>query len=86
MAGLVYVLCAATSLICAILLWRGYRQSGVRLLLWSSLCFIGLALNNALLFIDLKLALENDLFVLRSVPALVGIMLLLYGLIWEERS
>lgn len=86
MAGLVYVLCAATSLICAILLWRGYRQSGVRLLLWSSLCFIGLALNNALLFVDLEMLPERDLFVLRSVPALAGLVLLLYGLIWEERS
>jgi len=85
MAGLVYVLCAATSLACAVLLLRGYRQSGARLLLWSGWCFIGLALNNALLFVDLELLPERDLFAVRSIPALVGLMLLLYGLIWEER-
>lgn len=86
MAGIVYILCAATSLACAILLWRGYRQSGVRLLLWSGLCFIGLALNNALLFIDLEMMPQSDLFIARSIPALGGLLLLLYGLIWEERS
>lgn len=86
MAGMVYVLCAATSLACAVLLLRGYGQSGVRLLLWSGLCFVGLALNNALLFVDLEMMPNKDLFVLRSIPALVGLLLLLYGLIWEERA
>ena len=49
MIQLVYVLCALTSLACAILLLRGYFRTRVRLLLWSGLCFAGLALNNALL-------------------------------------
>jgi hypothetical protein len=83
MAGAVYILCALTSLACAVLLLRGYRQSGVRLLFWSGLCFIGLALNNGLLFLDKKVFPDVDLFVLRSLPALGGLMLLLYGLIWE---
>ena len=48
----VYMLCAATSLACAVLLLRGYRRSGARFLLWSSLCFVGLALNNVILFVD----------------------------------
>ena len=86
MAGAVYMLCALTSLACAVLLLRGYRQSGVRLLLWSGLCFIGLTLNNALLFVDLEMMPKSNLFVLRSAPALVGLLLLLYGLIWEERA
>ena len=86
MAAIVYLLCAATSLACAVLLLRGYRQNGVRLLLWSGLCFIGLALNNALLFIDLELLPERDLFTVRTIPALAGLLLLLYGLIWEERT
>jgi hypothetical protein len=83
LSGSVYLLCAITSLACAVLLLRGYRQNGVRLLFWSGLCFIGLALNNALLFIDLRVVPDVDLFVWRSIPALVGIMLLIYGLIWD---
>ena len=83
MAGIVYLLCAATSLACAVLLLRAYKQSRVRLLFWSGLCFIGLALNNALLFIDLEVFPQADLFLLRSAPALVGLLLLIYGLIWD---
>jgi hypothetical protein len=52
--NLVYLLCAATSIVCAILLIRGYRRARERLLLWSGACFIGLALNNVLLVIDLR--------------------------------
>jgi len=83
MAGMVYILCALTSLCCAMLLLRGYRQSGVRLLFWSGLCFIGLALNNALLFVDKEIYPDANLFLLRSLPALIGLILLLYGLIWD---
>lgn len=82
-AGIVYILCALTSLCCAVLLLRGYRRSGVRLLLWSGLCFAGFFLNNVLLFVDLRVIPTVDLAVIRMLPALVGIALLLYGLIWE---
>jgi hypothetical protein len=84
-AIVVYVLCAATSTICAVLLYRGYRSSGARLLFWSALCFAGLALNNVALIIDVRLFPEIDLSTWRMVPALVGAALLLYGLIWETR-
>ena len=83
MAGIVYLLCTATSLTCAVLLLRAYRNSRVRLLFWSGLCFAGLALNNALLFVDLEVFPQTDLFLLRSLPALVGVLLLIYGLIWD---
>lgn len=83
MATLIYALCAFTSLASAILLLRGYRASGARLLLWAGLCFIGLALNNVLLFVDLGLAPEVDLAAWRSLPTLAGLGLLTYGLIWE---
>lgn len=83
MAAIVYLLCAATSLACAVLLLRAYKNSRVRLLFWSGLCFVGLALNNALLFIDLEVFPKTDLFLLRSLPALVGLLLLIYGLIWD---
>lgn len=83
MAAIVYVLCFVTSLLCAVLLFRGFKRSRVRLLLWSSLCFFGLALNNALLFADRILVPETDLYIVRTLPTLIGLGLLLYGLIWE---
>ncbi len=83
MAAIVYLLCAATSLACAVLLLRAYKHSRARLLFWSGLCFIGLAINNVLLFIDLELFPQSDLFLLRSMPALAGLLVLIYGLIWD---
>ena len=81
--GIVYGLCALTSIGCAVLLLRGYYRTQVRLLLWSGLCFIGLAVNNVLLFIDLRVVPEVDLSLWRTIPAVVGVLVLLYGLIWE---
>jgi hypothetical protein len=81
----VYALCTVTSVVCAILLQRGYHRSRMRLLFWASLCFVGFALNNILLFIDLIVfPTEIDLSVWRTVPAVMGVMLFLYGLIWEK--
>jgi hypothetical protein len=37
MAAAVYVLCALTSLACAVLLLRSYARRRVRLLLWNGL-------------------------------------------------
>ena len=82
-ADIIYILCVATSLACAILLWRGYRRSRARLLMWSSLCFFGLALNNALLILDVRILPAVDLSIWRTVPALAGITLLVYGLVWD---
>ena len=83
METLVYALCALTSIVCAALLLRGYATSKVRLLLWGGLCFAGLALNNVLLFIDLGLVPAIDLSVWRSIPTLAGLILLIYGLVWD---
>lgn len=80
---LVYVLCALTSLACAWLLLRAYRRTRQRLLLWSGLCFAGLALNNVLLVVDLRMVPEADLSLVRTFPALGGVALLLYGFIWD---
>lgn len=86
MAEAVYILCALTSAACAVLLLRGYSRSGMRLLLWSGLCFMCLALSNVLLFVDLVLVgPETDLSLLRSSIALVGVATLLYGLIWDSQ-
>lgn len=84
MATAIYVLCALTSIICATMLLRGYRHSRTRLLFWSGLCFAGLALNNILLIIDLRVISTVSLEVWRAVPAVIGVCLLVYGLVWES--
>lgn len=81
----VYVLCAATSVLCAVLLASSYRRQRSRLLLWSMLCFALLAVNNLLLVVDLMLVPSVDLSLLRSGSALAALLLLLVGLIWEAR-
>lgn len=82
MTGLVFILCALTSLACAVLLLRSYFRSRVRLLLWTGLCFTGLALNNLLLVVDARTP-SVDLSVWRSLPAAVGLAILIYGLVWD---
>ena len=81
----VYALCALTSIVCALLLLRGYLRSRFRLLLWSGLCFVGLAINNILLFVDLRVLPQIDLSLLRTIPAVIGAAILAFGLIWEAR-
>ena len=80
---LLFLLAALTSFGCMALLFRGYARTGVRLLLWSALCFIFLTLNNVLLFVDNVIAPELDLRPYRLLAALVGIGCLLYACIWE---
>jgi hypothetical protein len=84
MASLIYALCAVFSLGIAVLLWAHYRRTRSRLLYWSALCFSGLTVNNLLLVLD-KLALpDHDLSLVRQGTALASLLLLLYGLVWED--
>jgi hypothetical protein len=83
MAEAVYVLCAITSIVCAALLFRGYRASRTSLLFWSSLCFMGLALNNVLLFVDLVVVPTIDMRLWRGASALAAMVVLLIGLTME---
>ena len=85
MPELVYVLCALTSVLCAGLLLRSYRANRTRLLLWSTLCFVGLAVNNILLFVDIVLVPDISLQFFRTSSALIALALLTIGLIWESR-
>ena len=86
MAEAVYILCALTSILCAVLLYRGYRANRTRLLFWASLCFVFLAINNVILYFDLVVLPPNvDLFWYRNTAAVAGILLLLFGLIWDAR-
>ncbi|HEX5009786.1 MAG TPA: DUF5985 family protein [Planctomycetota bacterium] len=84
MPATIYVLCALTSLACSGLLVRDYRRVRVRLLLWLSLAFVGLAINNVLLVADLVLFPEVDLSIWRCAAALAGLLVLIGGLIREE--
>ena len=83
MAAIIYALCALTALTCAFLLYRGYVQRGVQLLLWSSLCFAGLTVSNILLVLDRLVFASYDLSTPRLAAALVGLLLLIIGLILE---
>ena len=82
MAAVVYVLCALTSFACAVLLLRAYGQRQVKLLFWSGLSFVGFALGNTFLVID-RLYPYVDLALFRSLPVLGGLVVLIYGLIWD---
>ncbi|MGF7177543.1 DUF5985 family protein [Azospirillum doebereinerae] len=80
----VYLLCFAASLLCMVLLARSWWRSRSRLLLWSTLCFVGLAINNLLLFVDVVvLPTQVDLLPFRQLTALAAIGVLLYGFIWD---
>lgn len=83
MTGVIYGLCMVTAFGCAWLLLRSYTRTRSRLLLWSGLCFVGLGLNNFLLVLDRYVFPTVDLSIVRLIPALMGMSLLLYGLIWE---
>jgi hypothetical protein len=83
--GAVYLLCAGTALVCAVLLLRGYQRSGTRLLLWCSIFFFAMTLENSILFADVILVPDIDLSSVRRAVPMVGVLLLLYGLIWEVR-
>jgi hypothetical protein len=79
----IYVLCALASATCAALLLRGFARTRARLLLWSSLCFVCLALNNLILVADVWIAPEMPHIVLRSSVACAGLLPLLFGLVWD---
>jgi hypothetical protein len=84
-SGLVYLLCAATCLLCAVMLLRGYAKTKVRLLFWSGLCFVGLMLDNAILYVDVVIVPDVSLEIWRKLPGLIATLLLLFGLIWEAK-
>ena len=77
------LLAAITSLACMVLLFRGYAATGLRLLLWSALCFVCLTVNNSLLFVDLVVFPDADLRGYRLAASLAGVLFLLYGFLWE---
>jgi hypothetical protein len=83
MEGFVYGLVTLTSLLCAVLLLRAYRRSGLRVLLWSGLFFGVLVLSNTLLVLDKLVLPDVDLQSARLALTLFALLLLLIGLIYE---
>ena len=85
MAAFIYLLCAATSLVCWVLLFRGYRQTRARLLFWVALFFVSLTVENIGLFLDEIIFIHTDLWWYRTSCGLLGVCFLLYGLIWKRK-
>jgi hypothetical protein len=86
LAEVLYLLCAAMSLTVAAMLLRQYLRVRTRLVLWSFLCFTGLAVNNVLVYIDLVMYTGVDLSVYRSAAGAAGMLMMVYGLVWESRK
>lgn len=84
MQSIVNILGTLTVALCAMLLLRAYMSVRNPLLLWSGLCFAGLTLANALLFIDLSIVPEVSLYRWRLGVAAFSMLLLLYGLIFKS--
>lgn len=85
MAQIIYILCILTSLACAWLLLGSYRRTRHRLLFWSGMCFVVITLNNVLLLVDrVVFPTSVDLMPYRLGSALLALLLLLYGLIYEK--
>lgn len=84
MAQVIYSLCALTAFAVSWLLFRSYFRTGARLLFWSGLCFAGMFINNVVLVLDRIVFPTSDLLIWRLVTALVALLPLLYGLIWED--
>jgi hypothetical protein len=83
MPGFVYILCAITSLASAFLLFRAAGKGTGLLLLSSSICFLGMAVNNVLLYVSAITPPEIQLEVPANIAALASVLVLLVGLIWD---
>jgi hypothetical protein len=84
LAEFLYLICLLTSLVCMILLLRGYRRTGMRLLLWSGICFVCLSASNLVLFVDVQLP-DVDLHFYRLGLNMAAGIVLMFGFIWEAR-
>jgi hypothetical protein len=79
------ILTFLTTALCGILLLRAYQTVRKRLLLWSGLCFAGLAVSNILRIADLRIFLALDLYTYRLGTTAIALALILFGLIWESQ-
>ena len=85
MATVVYFLSTIMCLACALLLLRSFKNGGNRLLLWSGICFIGLAVNNVIATIDVNTSRQlMDLSTVRLLISISSLSVLIFGLTWES--
>ncbi len=84
-AEAIYLRCAGTSLIAAVLLIRQYRARRTALLFWSSIAFAGFTANNILVYVDLAIVPGTSLALVRSLVAMLSMMALVYGLTKDVR-
>ncbi len=84
MAAFIYFLCALACAACFVMLMKAYIENRHRVLFWSALAFGGLTLNNVLLVADRVTLQTVYLSNPRLMTALVSILVLVFGLIWEE--
>ncbi|HVG53012.1 MAG TPA: DUF5985 family protein [Vicinamibacterales bacterium] len=82
----IFLACGATSLVVAAMLLRQYLRVRSRLLLWSVICFVGLAANNVLVYVDMVMFTGVDLSLYRAVAGTIAVAIMVYGLVWETRS
>ena len=82
----IFLACGATSLVVAAMLLRQYLRVRSRLLLWSVICFVGLAANNVLVYVDMVMFTGVDLSLYRAVAGTIAVGIMVYALVWETRS
>lgn len=82
-APAVYLLCLASSAICAFMLSRSFRRSPSGLLFWSAACFWLLSANNLLLVMDLIVLPNADLSIARALISVAAVVTLLFGFVWN---
>ncbi|HUB28457.1 MAG TPA: DUF5985 family protein [Terracidiphilus sp.] len=85
MNEVLYTVTFLTTLLCAVLLLRAFGRVRRKLLLWSGLCFLGLAASNLLKIADLVIFRDVDLYSYRVGSGALAMALLMYGLVWESR-
>jgi hypothetical protein len=83
MAAVIYSLCALTCIACAVLLLRSYGRTRFRMLFWAGLCFSMLAASNILNMLDRFVFRDMDLAPARLGTALLAVLLIVFGLVWE---
>lgn len=80
-----YILACLTTLLCAVLLLRGFFRVRRKLLLWSGLCFTMLTVSNLFKIADLLIFFNTDLYTYRLGSGALAMALLVYGLVWESQ-
>jgi hypothetical protein len=81
----VYLLSVVVGAACAVLLFRGHRRARSPLMLAAAFCFVGLVLNDIGLVVDVFALPDVSLVAVRSLPALIGLAILVRALVKESR-